>query len=216
MMNSLKNTAKNIGKDWINNKATITIKNMDGVSSCLYQDKRKTSFTNQASNKISKGVTDITSQINKAAKSLLHKTGLMDDNTKANSVETFNQGQDVITVAYNPSTIRISTSFMFSVSLIFTSKFPTDHSVHDQIERFMAFMFSSLDRKVTFAWGNHLFHGILTNANAKYLNFETTGNPTYATIDITIQGMPDNISKKFENIENQRNSKESEGEEDDE
>lgn len=180
---------------------------------------------------LNKAAAGVSSQISKAAEMLLQKAGLGKEIPKPEAALP-KASNAVITVQYNPTSLKISSSleqvredalspelqevykkmggacsFDLSVSLIYSSRYPTDTGVREAVNRFLAFITTSSDRLVTFAWGNHLFRGVMTNLNCRYQQFERTGNPTYATVDITLKGSPDIAVKAIDKMDKERNNK---------
>lgn len=213
-------------------KASITIENMEGISTSLYKASEKGSALKQTADSSSKVKKEYDTQVSKEAELLLQKAGLGKEIPKPPLDVNKVKNPKIIHVQYNPTSLKFSSrlekvkkntlsqelqevykrmggacSFEFSASLIFSSRFSGDVFVNEQVEQFMAFLLTSNDRIVTFAWGEHFFKGVMTSMNAKYTQFDRMGNPTYATVDISISGSPDIAEKKIDSLEKERNAK---------
>lgn len=65
------------------------------------------------------------------------------------------------------------------------------YSVKPQMDGIMALLTRPLTRHVIFFWSKMCFQGELTNVNAKYTMFNTSGNPVRGTISLNIRQSDD-------------------------
>ncbi len=59
-----------------------------------------------------------------------------------------------------------------------------ENSIQQEVEVFIGLLQSTYTRRVVFYWGDMVYDGFLSSANANYEIFDPNGNPTRATIDL--------------------------------
>lgn len=69
-----------------------------------------------------------------------------------------------------------------SVRLIFAR----DSGVAGDVERFLAMVKNPYTRQIAFYWGNTGYQGVLRHVDAEYMYFDSSGTPTQATVNLTI------------------------------
>lgn len=128
-----------------------------------------------------------------------------------------------ITVQYNPSGIRYSNSISdasalpsegagtgnnvmggctrsMSAELVFTQEGPGDESVRIKIDKFLALIMKSPDKRITFSWGDMSCTGKITGLNAVYDAFDPSGNPLHGTVRLTVTQETEQRSGSFDKI----------------
>jgi len=95
-------------------------------------------------------------------------------------------GQKEVATAFaeNPDS-SISVSFR----LIFDKTTEKNADVQSDVQQFLALVQDPYVRQVAFCWGDLSYKGLLRNVETEYVLFNALGNPTRATINLTLEGV---------------------------
>lgn len=80
-------------------------------------------------------------------------------------------------------------SISVSFRLIFDKTMEENADVQSDVQQFLALVQDPYVRQVAFCWGDLSYKGLLKNVETEYVLFNALGNPTRATINLTLEGV---------------------------
>lgn len=91
---------------------------------------------------------------------------------------------DAITVGFNPNSLKINKELP-KIELLASIYY--DHTNITSIEDLKSFINRNTNKTISFTYKNICVVGYMKNHNINYISFNTSGHPTGAKVEITIQ-----------------------------